>query len=293
MRELFWLWYEEAKAAAIAADISREELDWFVQASSNLDRLALRLGTLPASGLQLQRPLPQLAQLWEKRCRDRVPVQYLVGWTYWRNFQLKVTPEVLIPRPETEEIVDLAVAAVGSQHAGRNWVDLGTGSGAIAIGLAAAFPGAMIYAVDTSVSALKIARENARSCGFEKNIRFCQGSWWEPLKSLKGEILGMVSNPPYIPTAAIAELQPEVTSYEPHLALDGGADGLDCLRYLVETAPDYLCPGGIWLVEMMAGQGEAVKALLEGQGCYRGIQIFPDLAGIQRFVLAVRKESCL
>ncbi|MDY6785706.1 MAG: peptide chain release factor N(5)-glutamine methyltransferase [Cyanobacteriota bacterium] len=285
--EQFRFWYEEAKTEAIAANIPLEELDWFAIAQSNLDRLALRLGTVPASGLQLSQPLPELARLWQRRCRDRVPVQYLVGWTHWRNFRLKVTPDVLIPRPETEEIIDLAVAAADSRHRGGDWVDLGTGSGAIALGLAAAFPEATIHAIDTSAEALEIARENARNCGFEKNVEFHQGAWWEPVEALKGRICGMTSNPPYIPTAAIARLQPEVACHEPHLALDGGADGLDCLRYLVETAPEYLGSRGIWLVEMMDGQGEAVKALLEEQGRYREVQTFPDLAGIQRFARAV------
>ena len=97
----------------------------------------------------------------------------------------------------------------------------------------------------------------------------------------------MVSNPPYIPTALIAQLQPEVAQHEPHLALDGGTDGLDCIRHLIATAPDYLRPGGIWLIEMMAGQAETVKHLLQERGSYERIQIFPDLAGIERFALAI------
>jgi release factor glutamine methyltransferase len=328
-------WYEEAKAAAIAAEIPLAELDWLVQASSNLDRLALRLGTgAMRSRIELQIPFPQLAQLWQKRLQDRVPVQYLAGKTTWRHFQLKVTPDVLIPRPETECIIDRAIAAVeggdwgyggelstqvnvspiqqvdctwrGGPHVPQfwgnlavprtqnlkskiqNWADLGTGSGAIAIALAEAFPAATIHAVDSSANALEIARENARNLGFDKNIKFYQGAWWEPLADLKGQIGGMVSNPPYIPTAMLAQLQPEVARHEPRLALDGGPDGLDCLRYLVETAPNYLRPGGIWLVEMMAGQAEAVAELLRQQGSYRDLQLFSDLAGIDRFALAYR-----
>ncbi len=98
----------------------------------------------------------------------------------------------------------------------------------------------------------------------------------------------MVSNPPYIPTSLFSQLQPEVVKHEPHLALDGGIDGLEHIRYLIETAPDYLMSGGIWLIEMMTGQAEQVEAMLQKQGSYRNIKIFADLAGIDRFALAYR-----
>jgi release factor glutamine methyltransferase len=120
------------------------------------------------------------------------------------------------------------------------------------------------------------------------SIQFYEGSWLQPLAHLKGQLSGMVANPPYIPSAMVPALQPEVARHEPHLALDGGIDGLDCLRHLVTTAPDYLQSGGIWLVETMAGQANTVVALLEQQGSYHQMQIHSDLAGIDRFVLAYR-----
>jgi release factor glutamine methyltransferase len=105
---------------------------------------------------------------------------------------------------------------------------------------------------------------------------------------LKNQVTGMVSNPPYIPSDLVLELQPEVKNHEPHLALDGGEDGLDCVRYLVKTAPEYLHSGAVCLVEVMIGQSNQVVTILEQQGSYRNIQVFPDLAGIDRFVLAYR-----
>ncbi len=168
------------------------------------------------------------------------------------------------------------------------WADLGTGSGAIALGLAYAMPAAQIHAVDYSAAALEIASYNAQKLGFETRIQFHQGSWWEPLNSLKGEFSGMVSNPPYIPSTLISELQPEVAWHEPHLALNGGSDGLDYIHHLIEVSPVYLRPGGIWLIEMMAGQAPVVAELLHQQGSYCQIQIFSDLAGIDRFALAYR-----
>ena len=198
---------------------------------------------------------------------------------------------MLIPRPETELLIDLAVEAVKSScvNPKSDWVDLGTGSGAIAIGLACALTNARVYAVDCSSEALAVARLNAENLGFGSRINFYQGLWWEPLAFLKSQVSGMVSNPPYIPSSTVLTLQPEVFKHEPHLALDGGFDGLECIRHLVETAPDYLESGGVWLVEMMAGQAEAVADMLESHGSYGKVQIFSDLAGIDRFALAYRR----
>jgi release factor glutamine methyltransferase len=204
---------------------------------------------------------------------------------------LQVSPAVLIPRPETEILIDLVVAAseqiVRSSYP-QQWADLGTGSGAIAIGLARALPNAIIHAVDTSPAALAVARQNVQAQRLSARIHLYQGSWLTPLVALKGQLTGIVSNPPYIPTEIIADLQPEVVGHEPHLALDGGTDGLGCLREIIATAPDYLTPSGILLLEMMQGQSEAVKQLLETNGAYTHIQIHPDLSGIQRFASAQR-----
>ena len=281
----------QAKAQAIASDIPNSELDWLLQELAGLDKLAIRLESfkdLPK--IELKLPLSELAQLWERRLQERVPVQYLTGVAHWRNFSLKVTPAVLIPRPETELLIDLAVEAVKSYGVNpkSHWVDLGTGSGAIAIGLASELTNTTIHAVDCSSAALAVAQINAENLGFGSRINFYQGLWWEPLEFLKGRVSGMVSNPPYIPSSTVLTLQPEVLKHEPHLALDGGFDGLDCIRHLVETAPDYLESGGVWLVEMMAGQAEAVVDMLESHGSYCDVQIFADLAGIDRFALAYR-----
>ncbi|MEG4486178.1 peptide chain release factor N(5)-glutamine methyltransferase [Microcoleus sp. D2_18a_B4] len=286
-----WEWANQAKTEARASDIPLAEIDWLLKELAGLDRLALRLESfkdLPKIELKLS--LSELAQLWQRRLQERVPVQYLTGVAHWRHFSLKVTPAVLIPRPETELLIDLAVEAVKSYGVNpkSHWVDLGTGSGAIAIGLASALTNARVYAVDCSSEALAVARLNAENLGFESRINFYQGLWWEPLEFLKGQVSGMVSNPPYIPSSTVLTLEPEVLKHEPHLALDGGFDGLDCIRHLVETAPDYLESGGVWLVEMMAGQETAVADMLQSHGSYGKVQIFSDLAGIDRFALAYR-----
>jgi release factor glutamine methyltransferase len=281
-----WQWRRRAIQAAIATDVPANEVDWLLLEIAGLDRLALRLESFKDWPLmQLKLPLEDLDQLWQKRLHERLPVQYIAGATPWREFKIAVSSAVLIPRPETECLIDLAVVAAVNLQPGY-WADLGTGSGAIALGLANVFPESTICAVDYSLEALAIAQANAHNLNFADRIQFYQGSWWEPLAALKGQFSGMVSNPPYIPTSILPTLQPEVFHHEPHLALDGGADGLDDIRHLIEISPVYLRPGGVWLIEMMAGQAEIVRELLQNQGSYCNIQIHADLAGIERFALA-------
>jgi release factor glutamine methyltransferase len=282
-----WQWRDRAIKAAIATDVPLAEVDWLLLEVAGLDRLALRLEsfkTLPQ--IQMQLSIEELDHLWQRRLNDRLPVQYIAGVTPWRQFKIAVSSAVLIPRPETECLIDLAVAA--ASNASGHWADLGTGSGAIALGLADVFPEATIHAVDYSAEALAIAQTNAHNLGLANHIRFYQGSWWEPLASFKGQFSGMVSNPPYIPASTLSTLQPEVVNHEPHLALNGGVDGLNSIRHLIEVSPSYLQPGGVWLIEMMAGQADIVRELLQNQGSYYNIQIHADLAGIERFALAYK-----
>ncbi len=282
-----WQWRRWAITLALADRVTAYEVDWLLQAVVNLDRLTLRLESIGDDELvKITMPLDRLSALWLDRLHDRQPVQYLVGKTFWRDFELMVSPAVLIPRPETEAIIDIALAATTNSQQQGVWVDLGTGSGAIAIGLARMLPAATIYAVDCSPAALDIAHLNATRLSVSDRISFSQGNWWYSLEQLQGKVSAMLSNPPYIPTATVLQLQPEVVNHEPHLALDGGDDGLVAMRILVETAPEYLLPGGIWLVEMMAGQGEAIRELLVAQGSYTDIEIINDLAGLDRFILA-------
>ena len=278
-----WQWRSTAKAQSIAHDISPDEVDWLLQELAGVDRLFLRLQ--PDHAIESQVSLTDLDRQWQKRIDDRMPIQYLAGIAPWREFELKVAPGVLIPRPETELLIDFAQAQDPSLKAGQ-WADLGTGSGAIAIGLARSLPGAIVHAVDQSEEALTIARLNAKA--LNANIQFYQGNWFEPIAHLKNSLSGMISNPPYIPTQTVSELQPEVKLHEPHLALDGGSDGLDCIRHLIQTAPAYLVSGGVWMIEMMVGQANEITALLSAQGSYDRITIQKDLAGIDRFAIAYR-----
>lgn len=286
----FWDWYRRSQEQAQLENIPLVELDWLIFALTHLDKLALRLkqGSLDDDRIK------HLDRLWQERVIKRTPVQYLAGWLTWRDLELNVTPAVLIPRPETELIIDLAkdlaknLIASSSFSGNQVWVDLGTGSGAIALALAQTFSDGAIYAVDCSGEALAIAKANAVRNNLSNRIKFYHGNWFEPLEFLKSSITGMVSNPPYIPTAEMSHLQIEVTQHEPHLALDGGVDGLDALRHLVDVAPEYLVPGGCWIVEVMAGQTDVVRSLLVDNGNYSKIQTHRDQANIERFVSALK-----
>ncbi len=289
--EKLYYWYQQAKEAAIAYNIEPNEVDWLLQTLTSLSGLSLRLGSWQnRPEIESSKSFSELKKLWQQRLQENLPVQYLAETVFWRRFRLKVSPAVLIPRPETELIIDLvAEAAKFNQHFwATHWVDLGTGSGAIALGLADIFPQATIHAVDLSQDALNIAQENANNLKLT-NINFYHGSWWSPLEFLKGKVRGMVSNPPYIPTGQLSQLQIEVAKHEPWLALNGGEDGLDDIRHLIKTAHEYLVSGGVWLIEIMLGQSDLVVELLEQQREYYDIKIFSDLNDIERFVLAYRR----
>jgi len=277
-------WYKRSQDQAKDHNISIAELDWLIVAIAKVERLQLKLRDIDLSGDQVL----ELDGLWQQRIKNKTPIQYLIGKTHWRDLELDVSSAVLIPRPETEILIDLAVG-MNDPNSDSIWVDLGTGSGAIAISLALGIKNSQIYAVDCSFEALAIAQQNAAKYNLTKRIKFRQGFWFEPLSSLKSQITGMVSNPPYIPTSEVNCLDPVVREHEPHLALDGGIDGLDCIRNLIQTAPEYLISGGYWLIELMAGQAKPVRSLLETNGNYQNIQIHLDYDGVERFVSATLK----
>lgn len=270
---------------AVAHRVDPYEVDWLLQGISTLSRSSLRLEQFSTT-VDLRFSLAALTQKWQQRVHDRVPVQYLVGETPWRDLMLTVTPAVLIPRPETELVVDIVLqrieaSAMGAELKTGTWVDMGTGSGAIAIALACALPKAKILAVDISTEALAVAQHNATRNGVQNQIQFFQGAWFEPLTA-NGTLAGVVTNPPYIPSETVKTLDPEV-QHEPDGALDGGADGLSDIRMLARQARAYLRSGGLWLTELMLGQADDVKALLT-ELAYQQVEHHTDFAGIERFV---------
>ena len=217
-----------------------------------------------------------------KRRREREPMAYILGHKEFYSIDFEVTPGVLVPRPETELLVDRVIKETGKDGE-ATIVDIGTGSGCIAVAIAKNSAN-KVYASDVSKEALAIAQKNAQNN--EASILFAQGSLLAPFEP--GLLFdGIVSNPPYIETETLAELAPEL-SFEPKGALDGGRDGLDVIRSLVDEAKSRLVSGGFLLFEIGYNQGEKAKELLSSEG-YEQIEIIKDLAGHDRALFARRQ----
>lgn len=263
------------------------ELDWLLDMAGGVSWPSLQLLRLqPLRRVALVRPLAELARLWRRHLRTEVPLQYLVGLCPWRDLALEVAPGVLIPRQETERMLDLALALQGERPT-RLWADLGTGSGCLAIALARAFPGAGGFAVDRSRPAAGVAARNLARFQLSTAVRLLEGDWWEPLRPWWGRLDLVLANPPYIPSPLLAELAPVVRDHEPHLALDGGEDGLAAIRSLVAAAPQALAPGGLLLLEHHHDQSASVCRLLSASGL-EWIEAHRDLEGVVRFASARR-----
>ena len=235
---------------------------------------------------QLREPVPAEAaghffQLVERR-RGRVPVQYIIGTQEFYGLSFRVTPAVLIPRPETEGIVEQAALELENARAPRI-ADIGCGCGCIAIALAQTLEGAELVAIDRSKAALAIARENALRHGVVARVEFVESDLLEPVAD--SDLDAVVSNPPYIPDDELAGLEPEVTEHEPRDALSGGADGLDVIRRLVPQAHQALKPGGLLVMEIGHGQSAAVETFLL-EAAMKHERTVADLAGIPRIVVA-------
>ena len=225
-----------------------------------------------------------------KRRAAREPLQYITGKQEFFGLDFRVGPSVLIPRPETEYLAQEAVGFLALSGREKPLAaDIGTGSGCIAVAIAAKVTGATIFAVDASDTALAAARENAAANGAGDRIKFLKGDLLSPLgeEGLAGRLDLVASNPPYIPSGDIPGLQAEVL-FEPHSALDGGLDGLDAIRRLIGEAPEYLRPGGLLLVEIGFGQADAVKSLVSENSGLVFDKFIIDFSGIER-VLRARK----
>jgi release factor glutamine methyltransferase len=218
------------------------------------------------------------------RWAAREPLAYIVGKKEFFGLDFAVSPEVLIPRPETELVVETALAALRAKPRGAV-LDLGTGSGAISIAIASNAPDMHVIATDIAPGALKIARRNAlrHDCAARIEFVLCDMFTGLPCSHPKFDLI--VSNPPYVRDHEMAGLQPEVACYEPQIALRGGKDGMDFYRQIAAQAGSYLNPGGDVILEVGAGQAADVVRLLQEAGG-REVQTISDLAGHQRVVHA-------
>ena len=291
--------------AASVGETLRSATEWLRASGSRSPRLDAELLLATALGVDraelFRAPERVLTRIEERRFdgylvrrQAREPVAYIRRRRAFRSIELEVTPAVLIPRPETETLVDVALEALAAVPAGGGAaggryepvaLDVGTGSGCIALALAAENPFVHVVATDVSAAAAEVARRNAARLGLGGRLDVRCGDLLDDLLPRERFDL-IVSNPPYIPEAEYRTLEPNVRDYEPRLALHGGEDGLDVARRLIAAAAGRLRPGGVLAVEVGAGQAAAVGALFAAAGAFAAAQQRADLAGIPRVVFA-------
>jgi release factor glutamine methyltransferase len=289
----------DAEQALTAAGLATPPVDarWIIEAiADQRDGAAWIAAEQDAPPLAVRR----VRQLVARRAQGE-PVQYVVGTWAFRDLTLMVDPRVLIPRPETEQTVEVAFAEadrLGLRTGRRDpWegtatsayvADLGTGSGAIALALATRLRDVLVWATDRSAAAAAVARANLVGVGSDATrVRVTEGDWLDALPSgLRGSVDLIVSNPPYLAERELADLPPEVAHYEPTGALVAGPTGLEAVEHLIRASPDYLTPGrGTLVVEIAPHQSEAARAIAAGAG-YAEVLVERDLAGRERVLIA-------
>ena len=236
---------------------------------------------------------PRVEEAYEKAVlarAGRCPLPYILGVKEFYGADFHVSPAVLIPRPETEVVVEAVMAALGENGSakgeGLNIIEMGTGSGAIVVTLARLLPAARFQAVDISAAALSIARRNALNQGVEKRIRFLKSDYWKIFDGREERFEVIVSNPPYIPSSKIKTLSPEIKDHEPTRALDGGRDGLDSYRSLLSGLREHATPSALLVMEIGVEVADAVKELCKQVAMVASLKVIKDYQGHDRVVVA-------
>ena len=224
-------------------------------------------------------PSPELKELIDRRLQHE-PIAYITGTQPFCGLNFIVNRNVLIPRPETEQLVELAINNLAKTKNQLQIADIGTGCGCIAVTLAKRFPASEVMGIDSSAEALNVARRNADR-HMVSNCHFLQGNL---LDAIGTKVDLIITNPPYIPTAEIEKLQPDVRDWEPRKALDGGEDGLDVIRKIIKAAPNHLNPKGLLLLELGFGQAPAVAKF--AFKIFKRVEIHKDYTGIERYLIA-------
>ena len=225
-----------------------------------------------------------------KRRLGGEPNQYITGLQEFWSLPLRVSPDVLIPRPETEVLVEAVLEFLDKADPNVDILDLGTGSGAIAIALARELPAARIVAADISMAALRLAQENAKSNQVDERIFFVRSDMFAAIPGGSQKFKVVVTNPPYISHAEILELPREIRDFEPHHALEGGPDGLTAIRQIIAEAPTVLSQAGALCMEMGADQTENISALARESQRYESYRIIKDYSGLDRVLVASKGE---
>ena len=275
-------------------DLLHDAAERLTEAGVDSARLDVRILLARAMGISREQLIaairqpspPEIAvfQALVDRRLAREPLAYITGRKEFWSLDFEVGPGVLVPRPETETLIDAALCLVPDRAARLSIADLGTGSGAILIAMLKEFPRARGVGFERSLDALRYARANLRTHGLDERAEIIAADWKDaPVEQF--DII--LSNPPYIPSNDIPGLEPEVRSYEPHAALDGGTSGLEAYRSLAEVLPKLLRPGGMALLELGQGQADLMEPVFRGLAILR---LVPDLAGIPR-VLVLKKPN--
>ena len=264
------------------------DFDWLLDIEAGVSWRKLQNIILnPEQCFSLEIPIEEIEVFWESHLKDNTPLQYLISKCPWRDFELEVSTNALIPRQETEFLIDFALNKVSDISCGR-WADLGTGSGPIAVSLAKSLPKWNGNAVDISNEALDLAKRNLKSIVPNSNVNFSLGDWWEPLKRWWGSFDLVLSNPPYIPSYLIEELEPVVKNHEPRIALDGGEDGMDASKKIILGALNGLAKGGWLILEHHYDQSEKIIDFIENIGMEE-VCFEKDLEGIKRYAICRKK----
>lgn len=267
---------ERLRAAGVVT--ARQDAEWLLAAILDVDRFALY--TEPGRELSADEAARYRASI-ERRAGGE-PLQYLLGFEDFHGLRLRVTPDVLIPRPETERLVEWAIEIL-AESGGSLVADIGTGSGAIGCALAGKLPGIEVLAVERSLGALAVASENVRTLGLSRRVRLLAGDLFGPLHPVRKALDLVIANPPYVPSAVIGMLPWEVAGFEPRVALDGGPDGMAVLRRLITGAPAMLRPGGWLLLEIGEDQAGPLASMMAAEG-FGGIAARRDLRGVERYI---------
>ena len=267
---------ETLRAAGLAD--ARASAEWLLAAQLGTGRFDVYLDTeRPLTAAETARYRASVA----RRAR-RQPLQHILGFEDFHGLRLAVGPEVLIPRPETEGLVDWAVEILAERPAAAV-ADIGTGSGAIACALASRLPQLRVLAADCSSAALRIAGDNVRALGLADRVTLLAGDLVAPLQDRGVAVDVIVANPPYLASGVIPTLPPEVSAHEPRLALDGGPDGMAVLRRIISGAPAVLVPGGRLLMEIGEDQAGPLASVMAAEG-FAGIRSRRDLHGVERYI---------
>ena len=271
-----------ARLARAGVESPRVDAEWLLAAVLGVTRGGLRADLDRTMGEERA----ERYEAWIARRARREPLQHILGTQAFRDLSVRVGEDVLVPRPETELLVSWALELLPAPGARPLVVDVGTGSGCIACALAWERPDIRVVALDASPAAVARARDNVGALGLTDRVTVASSELFSGLAPMRADLI--VSNPPYVPTAVLDTLAPEIIDHEPRLALDGGPDGLGVIRRLVHEAPRWLAAGAPLVLETFGGeQADAVVGLL-GAGGFTDLTTRRDLAGIARFVCGRR-----